>query len=69
MAIPSRGLDCDSQHNAIFSLFLFQQIRIASPELFEELVEETGAEGMSDNKRIETILDNIPTEWSANVLS
>ena len=69
MVIPSQGVDFYSQHNDIFFLFLFQQIRIASPELFEELVEETGAEGMSDNKRIETILDNIPTEWSANVLS
>uniref|UniRef100_A0A7S2Y9L3 Pentacotripeptide-repeat region of PRORP domain-containing protein n=1 Tax=Entomoneis paludosa TaxID=265537 RepID=A0A7S2Y9L3_9STRA len=52
--------------------FVLSQIRAASPQLFEELIEETGGKlgpkSFMDPSNIEQILDNIPTEWSAYVL-
>jgi pentatricopeptide repeat protein len=50
--------------------FVLSQVRIASPQLFRDLVDEPcGLGGPDDDDSIHSVLKNIPSEWSANVVT
>lgn len=49
--------------------FVMSQLRRASPQLFRDLVEEPrGLGGPGADASISSVLKNIPSEWSANVV-
>lgn len=49
--------------------FVLSQIRLASPELYRDLVQEPcGLGGPGYDDRIASVIKNIPSEWSANVV-
>ena len=49
--------------------FVLSQVRNANPQLYRELVEEPcGLGGPEDDCSIEGVLENIPREWSTNVI-
>lgn len=49
--------------------FVMAQLRRASPELYRDLVEEPrGLGGPGADMSIASVLQNIPSEWSANVV-
>jgi hypothetical protein len=50
--------------------FVLSQVRIASPQIFRNLVDEPcGLGGPDDDGSINSVLKNIPSEWSANVVT
>lgn len=57
---------CDQGH---VDSFVLTQVRYASPSLYRELVEGPCGLGGPNSHDIETVLRNIPIEWSASVVS
>lgn len=56
-------------NDGLVDSFVLSQIRIASPQLYRDLVDEPcGLGGPDDDESIDSVLRNIPREWSANVV-